>query len=131
MLAALLAGQGVTDVAREYRIPEGTVKAWRARIAGSLNESAPVVAKREQIGGLLIDYLHETITTLTLQQKTFRDREWLKAQSAADLAVLHGVLTDKAIRLLEALGAAGPLPEPNAGPALPSGDPVAVIGAPS
>ena len=37
----------------------------------------------------------------------FGDPEWLKKQSAGELAVLHGVAVDKGIRLLEALEAGG------------------------
>lgn len=41
--------------------------------------------------------------TLREQVKVFRDPNWLKQQSASEAAVLHGVIADKQIRLLEAL----------------------------
>jgi transposase-like protein len=109
-LAALLAGQRVDEVAAQYSVPEGTVKSWRSRIKDG-SEAAPVAAvatqKREAIGELLVQYLHENLETLRHQQVVFRDPEWLKKQNAADVAVLHGVTTDKAVRLLEALGGGG------------------------
>lgn len=103
VLAALLSGQAVSEVARQYKIPEGTVKSWKSR---QLNgESVAVVAteKRQEVGELLLAYLRENLATLRAQVATFRDEKWLMKQNAADVAVLHGVLTDKSIRLLEAL----------------------------
>jgi transposase-like protein len=105
-IAALLAGQSVSEVAREYSLPKGTVSSWRQRQAGGVASNA--TQKRDEIGGLLVDYLHANLSTLKAQQTVFADPEWLKKQDAQELAVLHGVMTDKAIRLLEALGGAAP-----------------------
>ena len=35
VMASLLAGQSISNVASEYKIPEGTVKGWSARLNGS------------------------------------------------------------------------------------------------
>lgn len=109
-MAALLAGQAVNAVAAEFQLPEGTVKAWRHRMKGAATETVVATEKREEIGTLLIDYLHANLSTLRAQQIVFADADWLKKQDAGELAVLHGVMTDKAIRLLEALGGAAPTP---------------------
>jgi transposase-like protein len=106
VMAALLTGQSVSSVAKEYKIPAGTVKSWKSR---QLNgESVAVVAteKRLEVGELLLEYLRENLATLRIQVATFRDEKWLMKQNAADVAVLHGVLTDKAVRLIEAMSAA-------------------------
>lgn len=105
-LAALLAGQTFTEVARVFQVPIGTLKSWKQRDGAALRPStdAPdASAKREQIGALLLDYLVTTIETLKAQQVVFADADWLKKQSAGELAILHGVSVDKAVRLLEAL----------------------------
>lgn len=102
-VAALLAGQSISSVAKEYKIPKGTVAAWKARE----NPSDLHTEKRERIGSLLIEYLETNLKALKKQAEVFSDEAWLKKQSASDAAVLHGVMTDKAVRLLEAL-------EPNA-----------------
>lgn len=108
VMAALLAGQGVAEIAAEYRLPEGTVKSWRSRLK---RQDAPVAdvapEKREEVGDLLLRYLRATLLTLEQQTVAFRDPEWLRKQPAGEVAVLHGVLTDKAIRLLEAMGGDG------------------------
>lgn len=106
-LAALLEGQAIHKVASDFKLPEGTVKAWRSRMKGAATETRAATENREEIGELLVGYLHANLTTLRAQQVVFADPAWLRQQNAADLAVLHGVMTDKAIRLLEALGTAG------------------------
>lgn len=122
-MAALLTGQSCASVAREYKIPVGTVKAWSAGLAvvredvrGDTATSSPTAKK--SIGELLVAYLSANLTALAAQAEVFADPTWLRGQSAADAAVLHGVMTDKAVRLLEALGGPGPseptTPEPTA-----------------
>lgn len=95
-IAALLAGQSITEVARTYDLPEGTVKSWKRQ---GINDPSP----KKEIGDLVLEYLQENLITLRIQAEVFRDETWLKRQSAESAAVLHGVMTDKAVRLLEAL----------------------------
>lgn len=102
-MAALLAGQSVGEVAREYKIPRGTVRSWKAK-AESGGETV-ATQKKEEIGDLLVAYLETNLRTLRAQSEFFADREWLKEQNAQELAILHGVVTDKTVRLLEALNA--------------------------
>lgn len=109
-MAALLAGQSFSEVARAFSIPIGTLKSWKQRDVAGLDasrESPDASAKRSRIGELLLDYLVTTLETLKAQQVVFRDTEWLKQQSAGELAVLHGVSVDKAVRLLEGLADEG------------------------
>jgi len=94
-MAALLAGQGVLSVAAEYELPPTTVSRWR--------KEARKEAGRGDVGELLLDYLTEALNTLREQAVVFGDPEWLKAQSASEAGVLHGILCDKSIRLLEAM----------------------------
>lgn len=106
-LAALLAGQAPAQVAATFGIPIGTLKSWKSRQRNG--ESVAVVAteKRERIGELLLEYLVTTLETLKAQHQVFADVAWLKQQSASEAAVLHGVLIDKAVRLLEGLADEG------------------------
>lgn len=97
VMAALISGQGVSQVAREYKIPKGTVSDWKR------NAIPDDPTQKKDIGLLLLGYLETNLETLRAQAEQFRDRSWLSRQNAADLAVLHGVMTDKAIRLLEAM----------------------------
>lgn len=101
VMAALLTGQSVAEVAAEYAIPEGTVKTWRRQLRAENILDQP--EKKDEIGELLIDYLRENLITLAAQSIHARDPDWLKKQPASELAVLHGVIADKTVRLLAAL----------------------------
>lgn len=100
--AALLAGQGVDKVAEEYEIPPSTLRGWKSKAKA---EGHVPPQKKEAIGELLVSYLETNLKTLKAQSEFFRDREWLLKQSAQELAILHGVVTDKTVKLLEALNA--------------------------
>jgi len=108
VMAALLQGQSVTSVSEEYDIPKGTVSGWKAKAedaAGDSLEQIPTQKRDSEVGELLIQYLQTNIEALQKQAEQFADEEWLKKQGAAEVATLHGVMTDKAVRLLEALSA--------------------------
>lgn len=96
---ALLSGRTPAEVARRYGLAESTVRSW----AGGLGEKfAEVRAKKgvdfdEAVG----DYLTASLTSLTAQARHARDPAWLMEQPAHKLALLHGVMFDKAIRVLE------------------------------
>jgi DNA-directed RNA polymerase specialized sigma24 family protein len=104
-LAALMAGQTFSEVSRAMGVPIGTLKSWKQRSADVMGSvaSPDASAKKERIGALLLDYLVTTLETLAAQQRVFANEEWLLKQSASELAVLHGVSVDKAVRLLEGL----------------------------
>ena len=95
-MAALLSGQGVNAVSLQYNLPESTVSRWKA-------EARKEAGRSDNVGELLLQYLHSGLETVTAQHAVFRDPKWLRAQDASAVAVLHGVLLDKLIRLLEAL----------------------------
>lgn len=100
VMAALLEGQSVRDVARKYDLPRGTVGHWASELH---RDGRPVVSdsKKQEIGELLLDYLRANLATLKAQAELFAQADWLKKQEASQAAVLHGVMTDKAIRLIE------------------------------
>jgi transposase-like protein len=101
VIASLLVGQGVTEVASQYNLDPSVVSRWRSAIP---DDQLQVVAtkKGEHIERLLFEYLTETLITLKEQTILAREREYVTKQPAGEFAVLHGVMADKAIRLLEA-----------------------------
>jgi transposase len=103
-MAALIAGQSYSQVSQMFGIPVGTLKTWRHRDRQSGGVVSEVeTTKRARIGALLLEYIETTLETLKVQQVAFRDADWLKKQSASEIAILHGVTVDKTIRLLEGL----------------------------
>ncbi len=99
-MAALLAGQRIGEVAAAYSIPASTLRSWKAQI--DLSDSLGQDGQYE-IGDLLLVYLRKILAALAVQAEHFGDKTWLITQDADSLAVLHGVATDKAIRIIEAL----------------------------
>jgi transposase-like protein len=102
VLAALLAGQSISQASEQFGIPLGTVNAWSSRQRPQMQPNAPNALVKKEMGDLILEYLRQVLTTLTAQQRVFADEEWLRKQPASELAVLHGVSADKAFRLLEA-----------------------------
>ena len=97
VLSALLAGQSISSVAKEYKIPKGTVGYWKNNM-----ESELPTQKSERIGNMILDLLSQELQTLRIMAEVFADKDWLKEQSASELAVLYGVMQDKSFRKLEA-----------------------------
>lgn len=106
VMASLLAGQAITAVAKEYQLPRSTVGKWRKQLAervhvGVEQKNAETSTTLDE---LLLGYVETNLVTLRAQSEFFRDKKWLQRQSASELAVLHGVVADKTIRILEAYG---------------------------
>lgn len=104
-MAALLNGQSIDVVAKKYDIPRGTVSSWatRERNAMRANDSLIVEEQQERISHLIVDNVETMLVTTKEMLDVVRDKTWLKKQSASEVAVLFGVISDKTYRLLEAL----------------------------
>ena len=106
VIAALLAGQSVSAIARQFKVDRTTVHRWRA--AAGLNGTTLLQQeKRGEIDDLVGNLLRTIIETLQIQAQQCQDKEWIKRQPASELAVFFGVLADKAFRILEAADASG------------------------
>ena len=62
---------------------------------------------RAEIGDMILTYLRASLYSLTQQAELMADRDYLSAQDIKDIAVAHGIMADKTIRILSALGAGG------------------------
>lgn len=103
VLAALLAGQKVAEIADTFGVPEGTVKSWKQRARGRDGVASVAPGEKKRIGDLLMIYLERLIEVMTKQAEHTADKNWLEKQDAAGVAVLHGVLSDKLHRLIATL----------------------------
>ena len=101
VMAALLAGQGVTDVATQYRLPKSTVSRMKNELLPEQLEKVEA-DKGKRIEDLLFGYLDAGITALTNQAELAGDVSYLKQFPPQQLAVLHGVMADKMVRIIEA-----------------------------
>lgn len=101
VVSALLEGQSVSQVARDYSVSRSSVIAWRE--AAGLHSTPVEPENRDEIGALVAGVLRANLVAVQVLAERTGDEEWFRKQSAADIAVLSGVLTDKAVRILEAL----------------------------
>jgi transposase-like protein len=101
VMAALLAGQAVSKVASDYKIPYSTVGTWAKDAKGLIRESS--IQKRERIGELVVDNVEAALEATRALANVFTDETWIRRQEASQLAVLYGVLSDKTVRVLEML----------------------------
>lgn len=93
---------GVGASAARHGIPTGTLKSWRSR-----DNLQPIAAfKKDRIGQLVATYLEANLQALTAQAYVASEPEYIERQSAESLAILHGVMADKSVRLLEAISRA-------------------------
>jgi transposase-like protein len=106
VLAALLEGQSVSQAAKDYNIPTGTVKSWKNRQEQNGGaDNATVATRKKEISDLVIELL-ETHLRAAIGIANAIDEEYIKEQGASEVAVLLGVINDKVFRMLEALGRA-------------------------
>lgn len=93
----LLLGPGAT--AAKYQISVRTLFAWRERY--EVADLLPM--KKQHIGQLVATYLEANLQALTAQAYVTSQPEYIDRQPAGELAILHGVMADKSVRLLEAI----------------------------
>lgn len=96
-LAALLAGQSVSAVAREHRLSRKTLITWRD--TAGLGSTHVPQEKRAEIGDRVIAHVDGLLVTLQAIAATVNDPAWLKKYSPAEVGTLYGILADKAIYL--------------------------------
>lgn len=101
VLASLIAGNTYAYVAEQYGIPEGTIKAWKAERDGS-RSAVTNIERQAALTGLIAGVLEQELISLRSMAIQFQDEEWLRTQRADHLAILYGVMQDKAIRKIEA-----------------------------
>ncbi len=99
-MAAFLLGDSITLVATRMNLPYSTVANWKATTA----QVATVIGhEKDELGELVTEYVRESLRTLRIQVREFSRPEWLEKQRAGEVAILHGVIADKTIRVLSAI----------------------------
>jgi transposase-like protein len=105
-VAALLAGQSVSQVARQYELPKGTVSNWKIRGTGvppTETQKDATPSGGQNIGDLLVTLLETNIKGLIAASAVLQDTDWVRSQDASELGVFIGITHDKVVRMLEAM----------------------------
>jgi transposase-like protein len=93
----ILLGPGAT--AAKYGIPRSTLSTWQQQF----DIVHDPTVKKSRIEALAATYLEASLQALTAQAHVASDPDYIDRQPAEGLAILHGVMADKSVRLLEAL----------------------------
>ncbi|MFN7931525.1 MAG: helix-turn-helix domain-containing protein [Blastocatellia bacterium] len=103
VISALLAGQGVSQIARELKLSKATVSRIKNTVGPKHLEQVET-EKRDKITALIESHLETSLTCANeLAKKATSNQAWFDKQTASEIAVLYGVLTDKSLRILEAI----------------------------
>lgn len=103
VLAALMEGQGVNAVARAHGLDKSIVSRWKSEL-GTDRIQQIATEKKERLIDLVEDHLTASLKAATKLAGQADDDEWRAKQPASEIAVFYGVLSDKAIRLIEIAG---------------------------
>lgn len=106
-IAMLAAGEHIAEVARQLGLAESTIRTWGKRAGVDFAEIR--AEKKENLADLVAACLAANLTALSAISAFVRDEAWLRRQRAGDVAMLYGVMSDKAVRILEAHAAAQPV----------------------
>jgi len=93
VVADLFMGMSQEKAAEKHGVSRNSVQKWAKNVQ----------IKKTDIGDLVEEHLRNELRTLSVVAEHTQDKEWLAKQSANDVAVLYGVMSDKAHAKLAAL----------------------------
>jgi len=109
IMAALLAGQGVSETAETFQIPQQTVSDLKKLIDPYLERIGRGSVQKLEIGEKVLNVLDTQLQALQAIAEGIKAASYIEKQPASEIAVLYGVIADKAFRILSALE---PEPQP-------------------
>lgn len=101
VLAALLLGGAVSEVAKLYNLEYATVYRWKR----DFDITSPA-KRRDRLTEMLVEFVEEELISLSSISITTRNEEWLLLQNASDLAHYVAAKEDRLLALLAAYGKA-------------------------
>ena len=104
-IEAVLGGQEIAFVAKEFDIPHQTLRSWMRRAQIKIEKVKPSPANEDKIGGLLIRLVEAELEGMEAVVKLLLDEDWLKAQRADNVAALYALVSDKNMQKIEAMSA--------------------------
>jgi|ERR1041384_3740112 hypothetical protein len=115
IIARLLTGVMPAIISSETGVSEATISRLKRKIPDEVllrfeterqsleAERAELERKKNSIPNLIEQHLVASLIAAAKIMQQVHDPEWIAKQSAAELAVLYGVTSDKAFRILEAI----------------------------
>lgn len=109
--AGLLAGQGITELARRYNVPKGTVAGWRDEVFRTEpndelngNRLAWLPIRGANWHENFEGYIDDVMYGLRVQVAYLSRPEVLERTDYAAIVDAHGTLADRVARIAEAVG---------------------------
>ncbi|MEI8166999.1 MAG: helix-turn-helix domain-containing protein [Chloroflexales bacterium] len=120
-LADLLAGEQPAVVAERHGLNPATVRQWKARlgtaapvatiVAAPTHRKPALEAQQASMGELILGCLRSQLQAIQAVAEITTDPEWVKRQSAAELAVFGQWLVSSALSIGDRLAHGAPAPE--------------------
>ena len=107
-LALVASGTPVQSVARELKIGRATLRHWVDQNNGGLLAATQKTLATYNLDAMAVDLVDGSVRSVRNIQRATEDEAWVKRQSADQLAILYGVISDKLYRLLAAVRTEGP-----------------------
>jgi hypothetical protein len=101
VLASLVLGMPAAQVALQFGLPTASVKRWQE----AYDISNPV-KRRDHLSEMLLIFLEQEIASLMTISIATQDENWIKEQSATDLATFTSMKQDRLMQILQAFGKA-------------------------
>ena len=102
LAAALFSGMSPLDCSMQFGVSVRYAKRILKELVPEMEAKYRAPGTYGEVPDLIDTYVKGTLESLVAQTKLFSDPDWLRKQAASDLALLHGVLADRAIYLLGA-----------------------------
>jgi hypothetical protein len=99
----------VNQTARDFKLNPSVVSRLRAKAHPFLKQRQATESS-SKLETLVVANVRQNLETLTAQSIEAGKPEYIQAQPARDLAVLHGVIADKTFRILSAMTPEGEKP---------------------
>lgn len=119
VVAEILSGHPINEVAKRWNIPQQTAQGWWAIDRPTESTNART---RERMVEHLYDTAFDSLEGVRASARLLQDTSWTRTQSAADIAALVAVLSDRTIRMLGGLRPAGYEQQPALGDGAESAD---------
>jgi transposase-like protein len=99
VMAALLAGQGVSEISSTFDLPHQTV----SDLKQVLEREFGSFGNKKDISEQILELLGTQLDALKTIAANVGRPEYVEKQPASEIAVLYGVISDKAFRIVSAI----------------------------
>lgn len=102
-LGMMFTGNTPNYVSKKLDIPLGTLKGWKSKAIANNPPMEVPTQKNLYLGELIFGVLEKELILLQSIADAASDPEWIHKQSADDLGLFLGIVSDKITRLLETM----------------------------